>query len=199
MDQTWQVQYIHIRLNILYTGNLASNFCMEKQTKFSPVGSVKKKKKGENGSIKRPYGFTAAQERATTLCMRDGVLLSSLETLSKDALSKDLWTDLTILITLLEVFQGSSFPLSLVPMQCYIQSDLKKIAYAFTYIFWQVFSNCITVRAGIQGPSLIQDPTNKIQIKDPCRKKTVLYKTLSNTRPAKIFQYKTPFRMVWST
>ena len=42
-----------------YTGNLAGNFCMEKQTKFSPVGSVKKKKKGENGSIKRPYGFTA--------------------------------------------------------------------------------------------------------------------------------------------
>ena len=43
-----------------YTSNLAGNFCMEKQTKFSPVGSVKKKKKGENGSIKRPYGFTAA-------------------------------------------------------------------------------------------------------------------------------------------
>ena len=41
----------------------------------------------------------------------------------------------------------------------------------------------VRVRARIQGPSLLQDPTYKIRIKDPCRNEIVLYKTLSNTRP----------------
>ena len=47
-------------------------------------------------------------------------------------------------------------------------------------------TNLGTVRARIQGPSLLQDPTTKIQIKDPCRNKTVLYKTLSIIRPTLI-------------
>ena len=37
-----------------YTGNLAGNFCMEKQTKFSPVGSVKKKRR--RGRMDRSKG-----------------------------------------------------------------------------------------------------------------------------------------------